>query len=104
MQFSDLPQDAKEAFNDAMESYEGGVSTEEARQLFTNGVENAIENKSYTAGLANHFNLNEDQIKTGDAWRAALRNFNAEDWSQAATQAGIGEKFRNNLVTGLTTE
>lgn len=104
MQYDDLPQAAKEAFDDAMESYEGGVSTQEARELFTSGVETAIENRSYTAGLANHFNLNEDQIRTGNAWRTALQNFNAEDWSAAATAAGIGEKFRNNFVVGLTTE
>ena len=102
MEYSDLPSEAQDAFDEAMQSFSGSVGPAE-REKYVNGVERAVEAGSYSEGLANRFNLSPSDFDrvTGD-WEDAVSDVDADDWEDALTQAGIDEKFRDNLVVGLT--
>lgn len=102
MEYSDLPSEAQEAFDEAVDAFEGSVGEAE-KEKYVNGIQRAVDEGSYAAGLANRFNMDASDFSgvAGD-WEDAVADADADDWEAALTQAGIPEKFRDNLVVGLT--
>lgn len=100
--YEDLPQEAQDAFDEAMEDFDDGVDSEAAREKYADGVALAIEENAYAEGLADRFNLDTSQIATAGDWEDAVSDVDPEEWTNALQRAGVSEKFRNNLVTGIT--
>ena len=102
MEYSDLPAEAQDVFDQAQSDFEGSVD-EATRQKYVDGLQRAIDNDSYAEGLARKFNLNASDFSgISDKWAGTVENADADDWEEALTAAGISEKFKENLVVGLT--
>lgn len=102
MEYSDLPAEAQEVFDQAEQDFEGSVDAA-VRQKYVDGLQRAIENDSYAEGLARKFNMDASAFSgISDKWAGTVENADADDWEEALTAAGISEKFKENLVVGLT--
>jgi len=102
MEFSDLPQEAQEVFNQAEQDFSGSVD-EAARQKYVDGLQRAVDNNSYAEGLATKFNMNASDFSgISDKWAGTVEDADADFWEEKLTAAGVSEKFKENLVVGLT--
>lgn len=102
MEYEDLPQEAQAAFDTALEDFEGSVD-ENVRQKYVNGLERAVTQGSYQDGLARRFNMDVDDFSgLTEKWADSVAEPDPDEWEAALTAAGIPEKFRDNLVVGLT--
>ena len=102
MEYSDLPSDAQEVFDQAESDFEGSVD-DAVRQKYVDGLQRAVDNGTYAAGLARKFNMDESDFSgVSDKWAGTVEDADADDWEEALTQAGVPEKFKENLVIGLT--
>lgn len=102
VEYEDLTDEQQALFDEAMENFDAGVSTEAAQTAYVNGLARAVENNDYAQGLADRFGLEVDQIATADSWQEAVSDADAEMWAEAAQDAGVSEKFRDNFVVGIT--
>jgi len=102
MDYEDLPADAQEVFDEAASDFEGSVD-EAARQKYVDGLSRAVENDTYAEGLATKFNMDASDFSgISDKWAGTVEDADADFWEEKLTAAGISEKFRDNLVVGLT--
>jgi len=102
MEYEDLSADAQEVFDEAAEDFDGSVD-DAVRQKYVDGLQRAVDNNSYAAGLANKFNMSESDFSgVAGKWEVEVVDADADEWEDALTQAGIQEKFKENLVIGLT--
>ena len=102
MDYSDLSDEAQEVFDQAQTDFEGSVD-EAVRQKYVDGLNRAAENGTYAEGLARKFNMSASDFSgVADKWSGEVVDADADEWEEALTAAGIGEKFKENLVVGLT--
>lgn len=104
MEYSDLPAEAQEAFDQAESDFEGSID-EAVRQKYVQGLERSVENQTYRAGLANRFNMDEsDFAGVAGKWASTvdLDDADVDFWQNQLEGEGIPQKFKENLVIGLT--
>lgn len=102
MEYSDLRPEAQEVFDQAAEDFNGNVD-EAAKQKYVDGLARAADNGTYAEGLANKFNMDASDFSgVAGLWDDAVADADAESWEEDLKAAGIQEKFRDNLVIGLT--
>ena len=100
--YDDLSDEAKEVFDKAADDFEGSVD-EAARTKYVEGLQRAAESGTYAEGLANKFNMDASDFSgVAGKWEGKVVDADPDEWEDALTAAGIREKFRDNLVTGLT--
>jgi len=102
MEYEDLPTEAQEVFDEAESDFEGSVD-EAVRQKYVDGLQRAVDNGTYADGLARKFNMDPSDFSgLSDKWAGTVEDADAGDWEDALTAAGVPEKFKENLVIGLT--
>lgn len=102
MQYQNLPPEAQEVFDQAESDFEGSVD-EAVRQKYVDGLQRAVDNGTYAEGLARKFNMDASAFSgLSEKWAGTVEDADADDWEEALTAAGIPEKFKENLVVGLT--
>jgi len=102
MEYEDLPDEAQEVFDQAAEDFDGSVDAA-VRQKYVDGLQRAVDNDTYAAGLARKFNMDASNFSgVASKWAGTVEDADADDWEEALTEAGISEKFKENLVIGLT--
>lgn len=102
MEYSDLPSEAQSVFDQAAADFQGNVD-EAAKQKYVDGLKRAANDGAYAEGLANKFNMSTSDFSgVAGLWDSAVSNADADQWEDDLKAAGIQEKFRDNLVIGLT--
>ncbi|EGQ44240.1 MAG: hypothetical protein J07AB43_02990 [Candidatus Nanosalina sp. J07AB43] len=102
MEYEDLPSDAQEVFDQAESDFEGSVD-DAVRQKYVDGLQRAVDNNTFAEGLARKFNMDASDFSgLSDKWESNVQNADADDWEEALTAAGVPQKFKENLVIGLT--
>jgi hypothetical protein len=102
MDYSDLPPEAQEVFDQAESDFEGSVD-DAVRQKYVDGLQRAVDNETYVQGLADKFNMSPSDFSgVQGLWQDGVADADADDWEEALTRAGIPQKFKENLVIGLT--
>lgn len=99
--YEDLPDDAQDAFDEAMNDF-AGSATEATKQKYAAGVQRALENEDYTEGLAERFNLSQDDFSdVASLWEDGIAGTDEDDWANALEREGVAMKFRANLIDQL---
>ena len=104
MTYDELPQEAQDAFDEAMDDFSDSA-TEAIKEKYTRGVQRALENDDYREGLAERFNMDvSDFSGVNSLWEDGIDDTDADDWEAALEREGVSQKFRDELVVGLTQE